>query len=182
MENKKNLKIDKIKKEVISWITTIVSAIIIVYLITTFVIVNAKVPTGSMKNTIMPNDRLIAFRMSYMFSEPEREDIVVFRYPDDEEVLYVKRIIGLPGDTVDIVDGKVYINGSDEPLIEDYVTVEEMQGSWDTFEVPEDCYFMLGDNRNDSNDSRYWTNPFVSKDKILGKVVFKYYPKIQFFN
>lgn len=174
-------KFDKqyIKKELLSWVFTIVTAIVLVYLITTFVIVNAKVPTGSMKNTIMPNDRLIAFRMSYMFSEPERGDIVVFKYPDDESILYVKRIIGLPGDTVNIIDGKVYINNSLEPLEENYVTVEEMQGSWGPYEVPEDSYFMLGDNRNDSKDSRFWQNTFVTKDKILGKVIFKYYPKIE---
>lgn len=166
------------KKEIISWIKTIICAVIFAYLITHYVIVNAAVPTGSMENTIMPGDRLVAFRLSYVFSEPERYDIVVFEYPDNEEELFVKRIIGLPGDTVNIVDGRVYINDSEIPIEDSYVKNEEKSGSWGPYEVPEDSYFMLGDNRNDSKDSRYWNNTFVKKEKILGKAIFKYYPKI----
>lgn len=183
-DNKFSKKFNKeyLKKELISWVATIGTAIVLVYLLTTFVIVNAKIPTGSMKNTIMPNDRLIAFRMAYTFNEPERGDIIVFKYPDDEEVLYVKRIIGLPGETVNIIDGKVYIDDSEKPLEDEYVTVEEMQGSWGPYLVPEGSYFVLGDNRNDSKDSRFWVNTYVNKDQILGKAIFKYYPKIQIIN
>lgn len=166
------------KKEIFSWIKTIVSAVIFAYIITTFIIVNASVPTGSMKDTIMPGDRLVAFRLAYLFSEPKRDDIVVFKFPDDESYLYVKRIIGLPGDKVEIKDGKVYINDSEQPLEDKYIK-EEMFGSWEPYIVPEESYFMLGDNRNDSKDSRFWTNTFVKKDKILGKAIFKYYPKIE---
>nr|WP_317359571.1 signal peptidase I [uncultured Tyzzerella sp.] len=182
-DNKENskpalTKAQKIKKELIDIIKTIVIAVIVAFIITNFIIVNAVVPTGSMKNTILPNDRLIAFRLSYLFSEPQRGDIVVFKAPDDESVLYVKRIIGLPGETVNIVDGKVYINDSNEPLEDDYI-MEEMLGSFGPYVVPEGSYFMMGDNRNDSQDSRYWTNTFLPEDNILGKVIFKYYPKIE---
>lgn len=165
-----------LKAEAISWAKTIVGAVIFAYIITTFIIVNASVPTGSMKDTIMPGDRLIANRLTYKFSEPERFDIVVFKYPDDEKKLYVKRIIGMPGETVNIVNGNVYINDSEEPLEDNFVR-EEMRGSWGPYEVPEGCYFMLGDNRNDSLDSRFWQNTFVKKEKILGKAIFKYFPK-----
>lgn len=169
---------DNVKKEIFSWVKTIGGAIILAWIITTFIIVNAVVPTGSMKNTIMPDDRLVAFRLSYLFSEPERFDIVVFKYPDNEDILYVKRIIGLPGETVDIRDGKVYINNSEEPLDDSFIR-EEMISEDGTYEVPENSYFMLGDNRNDSQDSRFWENKFVWEDKILGKVIFKYYPSIE---
>lgn len=165
----------KVKEEIISWIKTIAFAFIAAWLITTFIIVNAKVPSGSMENTIMTNDRLVAFRLSYTFSEPERGDIVVFKYPDDESILYIKRIIGLPGETVEIREGKVFIDGSETPLEDSYIR-EEMYGSFGPFEVPEDSYFMLGDNRNNSKDSRFWLQPYVHKDKILGKAIFRYWP------
>ncbi|WP_317367814.1 signal peptidase I [uncultured Tyzzerella sp.] len=171
-------KTQKIKKELIDITKTIIIAIIVAFIITHFIIVNAFVPTGSMKNTIMPSDRLIAFRLSYLFSEPQRDDIIVFKPPDDESVLYVKRIIGLPGETINIIDGKVYINDSQTPLPDEYI-MEDMLGSFGPYTVPQDSYFVLGDNRNDSQDSRYWENTFLPEDNILGKVLFKYYPKIE---
>lgn len=171
-------KSQKIKKELIDIIKTIIIAIIVAFVITHFIIVNAVVPTGSMKNTIIPNDRLVAFRLSYLFSDPERYDIIVFKAPDDESTLYVKRIIGLPGEKVNIIDGKVFINDQEVPLEDDYI-MEDMLGSFGPYTVPQGSYFMLGDNRNDSQDSRYWENTFLPKENILGKVLFKYYPKIE---
>ncbi len=161
--------------EILSWVKTLVGACVLAFLITTFLIVNAKVPSGSMENTVMTGDRLIANRLAYLFSEPERFDIVVFRYPDDESVLYIKRIIGLPGETVEIRDNEVYINGSDEPLDDSFIK-EDMVSADGVYQVPEGEYFMMGDNRNNSSDSRFWNYKFVKKDKILGKAVFKYYP------
>lgn len=169
------------KSEIISWIKTIAMAVVIAVLINSFVIVNATVPTGSMENTIMPGDRIIALRLTYYVSSPERGDIVVFRYPDDESVLYVKRVIGLPGETIEVKDGEVYINNSDTPLDDSFVK-EQPLGDFGPYEVPEDCYFMMGDNRNNSQDSRYWVNKYVEKDKILGKVYFKYYKGFEFLN
>ena len=124
---------------------------------------------------------LIGNRLAYVVGEPERGDIVVFRYPDDESEIYVKRVIGLPGDTIDIEDGKIYINGSTEPLQEDYLKEEWTVATGPyTFEVPEGSYFMMGDNRNDSWDARYWSNTYVTKDKILGKALFTYWPFAHF--
>lgn len=177
-EEKKRKKQQAIKEEVISWIETIVAAVVLAFLINTFIVVNAKVPSGSMENTVMTGDKLFANRLSYVFSEPERFDIVVFKYPDDESLLYIKRIIGLPGETVEIRDGKVYINGSTEPLDDSFIK-EKMDGADGVYQVPEGEYFMLGDNRNNSSDSRFWNYKFVKKDKILGKAIIKYYPHIE---
>lgn len=163
-----------IKKEVWSWIKTIVFAVILAALVDSFLIVNATVPTGSMENTIMTGDRILALRTSYWFGDPERGDVVVFEYPDDPtgETLYVKRIIGLPGDTVEVRGGEVLVNG--EALTEPYIK-EVTEGDFGPYTVPEDGYFMMGDNRNKSLDSRFWTNKFVTEDQILGKVVLRYY-------
>lgn len=147
-------------------------------IISNFVIVNAAVPSGSMLETIQEKSRIVAFRLSYLFSVPKRFDVVVFKYPDDESVYYVKRIIGLPGEKVEIKDGKVYINDTEEPLDDSFVK-ETPTGSYGPYYVPEGCYFMLGDNRNNSEDSRLWRNTFVEEAKILGKVYFSYYPTIK---
>ena len=145
------------------------------FIITTFIIVNAKVPSASMENTVMTGDRLIANRLSYIVDKPQRYDIVVFKFPDDESKLYIKRIIGLPGETLEIRDGLIYVDGSDEPLRTDF-QAEEMITPDAVYTVPDGCYFMMGDNRNRSSDSRAWQNKFVAEDKILGKAVFRYYP------
>lgn len=166
------------KKEILDWLKVILAAVAISFILNNFVIVNAQVPTGSMENTVMTKDRVFAFRLSYLFENPQRGDIVVFPLPDDESQNYLKRIIGLPGDTVEIKDGKVYINNSEEPLQEDYLK-EKPTGDYGPYEVPENSYFMLGDNRNISLDSRYWEHTFVKKNKIMGKVVLRYYPSIK---
>ncbi len=163
-----------VKKEVISWIKTILLAVVLAGLVNTILIVNAQVPTESMQTTIMAGDRIMALRTSYWLGEPERGDVVVFRYPDDPEqkTLFVKRIIGMGGDVVKVENGSVYVNG--EALDEPYLEVIT-QGDFGPFQVPEGSYFMMGDNRNNSLDSRFWDNKFVAKDKILGKVVFRYF-------
>ena len=119
--------------EFLSWVITIVAAVLIAMFLNRFVLINAEIPSGSMENTIMT------------------------------------------GDTVKIEDGKVYVNG--ELLEEDYLkeTWTVATGPY-TFEVPEDSYFVMGDNRNNSYDGRYWTNTYVKKGKILGKAIFRYWP------
>ena len=131
-------------------------------------------PPDRESSRIFKGDRILALRTSYWFDEPEAGDIVVFRYPDDEtgKTLYVKRIIGTPGDTVEMSNGTVYVNG--KALQEDYIA-EVTQGSYGPYVVPNGCYFMMGDNRNHSQDSRFWRNQYVEKDEILGKVVLRYY-------
>ena len=177
-------------REAIEFLAPIVIAVIVAILLKTFVFANAIVPTGSMLNTIQKGDRVIASRLAYINEDPERYDIVIFEYPDwqidpscpkDKPTYFVKRIVGLPGETVEIVEGVVYVTKADGETIQlddEFVTNCIPTGDYGPFVVPEGCYFMMGDNRNDSHDSRFWTNKFVEKDKILGKVKFKYYPGI----
>ena len=193
--NKTEEKKGDMRKEVVSWVRMFVIVIAVVFVLTQFVIINVRVPSGSMENTIMTKDRLIGFRFSYWFDEPQRGDIILFSYPVDEKQTYIKRVIGLPGETVEIRDGKIYIDGSSEPLEEDYW---KETWTWEndgyTFKVPEGCYFVLGDNRNDSEDGRFWAQialnegkastpeeaepySYVKKDEIKGKAIFKYYSK-----
>lgn len=164
-------------KEALSWVFTFVAAILVALVLKNFVIINATVPTGSMENTIMPGDDLFGFRLAYQFSEPKRGDIIIFKYPDDEEEKYVKRIIGLPGETVRISNAKVYIDDFETPLQEEYLKDEwtVATGPFE-FQVPEGCYFVMGDNRNDSWDARYWDNTYVAREKIIGKAEWVYFP------
>lgn len=164
--------------EIIEWAGVIIAAVVFSLFINFCIIVNAVVPTSSMETTIMAGDRVIGFRLSYAFSEPERGDVVIFKYPDNEDILYIKRIIGMPGDTVEVADGRVYING--RTLNEPYLNVVT-EGSYGPYKVPEGSYFMMGDNRNNSADSRFWKNTFLSRDKIEGKAVFSYWPQFQFY-
>lgn len=165
------------KRELLSWVIILVVAYVMAQALTRYVIIKTEVISGSMISTLLVGDRVVANRMSYVFSDPERGDIIFFKYPDDEEEIYVKRIIGLPGETVDIIDGKVYIDGALEPLDEPYL-YEEMLGSFGPYKVPEGEYFMLGDNRNVSVDSRFWDDKYVSRDQILGKAWFRYKPNL----
>lgn len=163
--------------EIISWILTFLCAVVVALFLKNYIIINATVPTGSMENTILPGDDLLGFRLAYSHSDPKRGDIIIFAFPDDESKKYVKRVIGLPGETVEITQGKVYIDGSETPLEEPYLKEQWLVATGPfKFEVPKNSYLVLGDNRNDSYDSRYWTNTFVKKDKIIGKVLFIYYP------
>ncbi len=184
-------------REVLSWVATIAIAFAIALFLNHFIIVNANVPTGSMENTIQPGDRVIGNRLAYLNSDPQRGDIVIFKYPVNEKEIYIKRVIGLSGETIEIKDAKVYINGNPQPLYEPYLKEEWVVASDGLFlNIPEGYYFCMGDNRNNSADSRYWAGEaveadlakdyadavekgycFVKREKILGKAAFRYFPK-----
>ena len=173
----------------------IILVVIVVTIINNIVLINAKIPSESMENTIMTGDRIFGYRLAYglnidlfghesnkKFKDPQRFDIIIFKYPDDESQLFIKRIIGRPGEKVQIINGKVYINDSETPLDDSFVA-EVPRGNFGPYEVPEDSYFVMGDNRNHSRDSRYWkTSNFVTYDEIVGKAVVRYYPSIKLLN
>ena len=169
---------NSIWKELWEYIKMIIFVVVVVLIVNNFLLINARVPSESMEKTIMTGDRFFGNRLAYLFDDPERFEIVVFKYPDDESQLFVQRVIGLPGETVEIKDGKVYINGSETPL-DDSFTPETPTGDYGPYVVPEGSYFMLGDNRNHSGDSRFWKQPYVEKEKIVGKAIFRYFPGVK---
>lgn len=156
-----------IMEELWEYIKMIIFVVVVVFIVNNVLLINAKIPSESMEDTIMTGDRIFGNRLAYINKDPQRFDIVIFKYPDDETQLFIKRVIGLPGETVEIRDGKVYIDGAETPL-DDSFTPEPPQGNWGPEVVPEGSYFMLGDNRNRSKDSRFWTNTFVKKEKNSG--------------
>ncbi len=195
--DKKNEEHGGVLRELLSWVEVIVAAVLISFFLTHVVLVNSIVPTSSMETLISPGDRLFGNRLAYKFSDPERFDVVIFKYPVDEEEKYIKRIIGLPGETVRIEDAKIYIDDASEPLEENYLPEEwVIENDGYEFEVPEDCYLMLGDNRNVSADARYWAQEaydadlvdsieegeaysYVHREALLGKAMFTYWPHVR---
>jgi len=171
-----------IAKEIFGWVRIIAFALVFGFIINHAVIANAVVISSSMENTIMTDSRVMGLRVTYYVSNPQRFDIILFTPPDDQSSLpYVKRIIGLPNEKVEIRNGKVYINDSDDPLDDSFIK-EEARGDYGPFYVPENSYFVLGDNRNNSFDSKNWTNKYVPKDMILGRVYLEYYPSLIIFD
>jgi signal peptidase I len=154
------------------WIVPILVALVIVVFLNKFIFILVTVPTGSMEDTIIPNDRLYVNEL-FDISKAEHGDIIVFRSIELENKRLVKRLIGLPGDVVNVKeDGSVIVNG--EKLDEPYVI--ESSGEAKTFNVPEKCYLFLGDNRPISYDARFWNNPYISEEQIIGKVIFRFFP------
>lgn len=170
-----------IKHELMSYVWVIIIAFLAANLVTHFIIINAHVPTASMSPTIQVGDKLIGYRMAYFFSEPQRGDIIIFDhqiYDDQESETLVKRVIGLPGDTIFIQGGVLYIN--EKKYTEDYLA-EPMVGNYGPVTVPANSVFVMGDNRNISDDARYWDNTFVSYDEIIAKAVLRYMPNWKIF-
>ena len=203
-------------KELISWAIIIAVAFVLALVITEVIIMKAEIVSGSMIPTLRVDDHVIGNRLAYLFSEPERGDVIFFEYPKSDKRLYeidpeltyrkdagdstytyhkgsevyVKRIIGLPGEKLEIKNGLVYINDSPVPLDEPYIKTGKPKGNYGPYYIPEDCYFCMGDNRNGSSDARAWDNytdkgeeklicededgmRFVSKDLIYAKAALK---------
>jgi signal peptidase I len=134
------------------------------------------IPSGSMEPTLQINDRLIIDKLSYDFTAPQRGDVVVFNptktlREQNFHDAFIKRVIGLPGETVEVRNGQVWVNGA--PLREKYIEAQPNY-QWGPVVVPANSYLVLGDNRNNSYDSHYWG--FVPRHDIIGKAVFRFYP------
>jgi signal peptidase I len=164
----------RIAEEVVAWLKTLASAAVYATLIVTFGFQVARVEGQSMAPTLADQDRLIVNKAAYrFFEEPQIGDIVMLYYPLNPDKSFVKRVIAKEGDQVRIVDGRVYRN--DVPINDDYVPVEyRSHDDWGPEVVPEGQYFVMGDHRNNSSDSRHWK--WVPKKYIIGKVQLRWWP------
>ena len=159
-------------QEVRGWVRDISLTAVTAILIVIFVVQPVKVEGTSMEPRLEPQDRIFVNKFVYYFLEVERADIVVFWYPKDQTKSFIKRIIGLPGETVELRSGVVYLNGAE--LSEPYLPTEPDYRSHPLQVVPPHHYFVLGDHRTSSNDSRDWG--FVPEQNIFGEAVFRYWP------
>ena len=165
-----------IVREVLSFFLYVAIVVGITFLIIHFVGQRTYVSGSSMENTLSDGDNLIVDKITYRFSDPKRYDIIVFPYQYEENTYFIKRIIGLPGETVQIVDGTIYING--EVLDESYGR-EVMKNSGmaaDPITLGDDEYFVLGDNRNDSTDSRDPSVGKIKRNQIIGRAWVRIWP------
>lgn len=161
------------------WISNLLVIAVLAVFLTEIVGQQFVMSGSSMKETILDQDKVLVDRVCYQLGAPKRFDIILFESADGTRS--VKRIIGLPGETVQIVNGVVYVTKTDGEIIQlddSFVTNCDPVGDFGPVTVPENSYFTLGDNRNNSIDSRFWKNKFVKREKIIGKVLFRYYPKI----
>ncbi len=182
---------DKIKKKstIREWSEALAIAILLALFIRTFAVQAFKIPSGSMEPTLLIGDHILVNKFIYgikipflrttliPISEPKREDIIVFIYPVDKRKDFIKRVIGLPGEEIEVIDKKVYVNG--KPLSDKhgfYANKGGNPGSKDRFgpvTVPEDHFFVMGDNRDHSYDSRFWG--FVPSKSIKGRAFIIYW-------
>ena len=161
------------KQEIKEWVVTILTALVLVIIIRTFLLDSRVVPTPSMVPTIQPGDRLFVEKVTHHFKGLQRGEVIVFVPPEQSHLKedLIKRLIALPGDTVEIREGKVHING--EAQVEPYLA-EPIQYEFSPVTVPEGKIFVLGDNRNRSYDSHEWG--YAELDSVKGKALFTYWP------
>jgi len=182
---------ERFRSQIREWAESIIIALILALLIRTFVIQAFKIPSGSMKPTFEIGDRIFVSKFIYgaripftdirlpAFKAPQRGDIIVFVSPETPKKDFVKRLIAIEGETVEIKDEKILINGKgiDGPnsvMLNHYSNRGDFGKEGAAVTVPNGCYFALGDNSDNSRDSRYWG--FVPKKNLIGKAVFLYWP------
>jgi signal peptidase I len=161
------------------WVPTLAIALLLALTIRGNAVASFYIPSGSMEDTLRKGDLLIADKFSYKVlphltgsaHDPERGDVMIFRYPGNPRLDYIKRVIGLPGDIVEVKGGKVYVNGKE--LAEAYIK-EAPYSTWGPEQVPDDQYFVMGDNRNHSSDSRVWG--YVPRKNFEGRALFVFWP------
>lgn len=179
-EETKETKEKSTMREVISMLIYIAIVLALTFLVVRYVGQRTQVSGDSMYPTLHSGDNLIVDKLSYRFKDPERFDIIVFPYQYKEETYYIKRIIGLPGETVQIIDGTIYINGN---VLDENYGREKMVSSGlalDEIQLGEDEYFVLGDNRNASSDSREPDVGNIHRDDIIGRAFIRIWPFSRF--
>ena len=163
-------------KEIFGFLIYVAVVVGITFLIITFVGQRTYVSGSSMENTLSDGDNLIVDKITYRFTDPQRFDIIVFPFQYGEKVYYIKRIIGLPGETIRVQDGEIYVDGE---ILEESYGREDMRSSGiaeDPIVLGEDEYFVLGDNRNDSMDSRDPSVGLIKRDHIIGRAWMRVWP------
>ena len=160
-------------QEVKDWVVSILIAVVLALFIRYFIVELYLVEGPSMRPTLVHSERLVVNKFLYHFRTPERGEIIVFRYPRDPSRDFIKRVIGLPGDMIEVKQGQVYRNG--ELLKEPYI-LEMTRGNFPATKVPEGHLFAMGDNRNNSEDSRFADVGMVPFDLIKGKAILIFWP------
>lgn len=179
-KNKVEEKEYSLKREIISTVLYLLAVVALTFLFVQFVGQRTHVNGDSMNATLEDGDNLIVDKISYRFTDPERFDIIVFPYQYQEKTYYIKRIIGMPGETVQVKDGMIYIDGE---VLEENYGKEVMQYAGiasDPITLGEDEYFVLGDNRNNSSDSRDPSVGNIKEDQIIGKAFIRIWPLNKF--
>ncbi len=160
------------KSNLAEFLEIVIIAIVLAAIIRIFLFEPFYIPSSSMENTLQIGDRIIVNKLVYDFKDPQRGDIIVFHYPLDPSNDFVKRIVGISGDIIEVHDGHLYRNN--EELSEEYIAESYINGSYGPVQVPEGYYFCMGDNRNNSDDSRSWG--FLAEDLIIGRTDVIYWP------
>lgn len=155
-------------------LTIYAAALIMAVMVFNHVLMFGSVPSGSMAGTINPGDNVICTRFGIGEDKVERYDILIFTPPDKPEMIYIKRVIGLPGETIEVRNGKVYADGIE--LDDSFTNGPQNRRGDGVYKVPEGHYFFLGDNRNNSNDSRFWDEKYVPLENIQAKARCIIYP------
>jgi signal peptidase I len=161
-----------VRTSIIETLDACIFAAVLSLVIITFVVQAFYIPSGSMEPTLMVNDRILVAKFLYRFEPIARGDVIVFRYPLNPQRDFVKRVMGLPGDRAQLKEGVVYVNG--QRISEKGYTIKPDFGNYGPVTVPQGQFFVLGDNRNNSEDSRFFG--YVPRDNIIGKAIFIYWP------
>lgn len=161
-----------VRTSIVETLDACIFAAVLSLVIITFVVQAFYIPSGSMEPTLMINDRILVAKFLYRFEPVARGDVIVFRYPLNPQRDFVKRVMGLPGDRAQLKEGVVYING--QRISEKGYTIKPDFGNYGPVTVPQGEYFVLGDNRNNSEDSRFFG--YVPRANIVGKAIFIYWP------
>ncbi len=170
---------DRVKREIREWVESLAIALVLALVIRTFVVQAFKIPTGSMRPALVEGDRVLVNKFIFKFKEPQRGDIIVFRFPGDDKKDFIKRLIATGGESVEIKGRDIFVDGEliEEPFIVrqiNYYNKEPYGGAGKKIDVPEDSFYVLGDNSASSRDSRYWG--FVPRKNLIGKAFFLYWP------
>jgi len=169
---------NKVKAIIKEYAESLLIAFVLAMIIRTFVVQAFKIPTGSMRPTLIEGDRILVNKFIYKFREPKRGEVIVFKYPEDPKLAFIKRLIGLSNEVLEIKNGRIFIN---DTIIEDnnitksfYYNRGDYGGVDQQIKISDDNLFALGDNSANSRDSRYWG--FVPRENMIGKAMLIYWP------